>query len=67
MLRPVYLLNDTLTKSHIKKLSRQTVSGIFVYTITTILAYWLPILALIIIFALFILWVGMSIGDKVKD
>ncbi len=64
MLRPVYLLNPEISEDRVKKLTIQTISGAIVYLFTTVLAYWFPVVSLIIIFALFILWVGMSMGQK---
>ena len=65
-LRPEYLFNDSIEKKEINKLTKQTIGGFFIYLATTIIAYWFPVTALCIIFALFILWVGMSIGEKKK-
>lgn len=64
MTRPKYLLVEEVTSDMRDTITKQTVSGLFVYLFTTIIAYWFPTLALIILYALFFLWVGMEFVDR---
>jgi uncharacterized membrane protein len=62
MLRPRCLFSPSVPKTQLRKYSLQNAGGLVVYALTTVIAYWLPITALIIMAALFLVWVAMAIG-----
>ena len=64
MQRPVYLFTPELGKEHIKKVWMQTSAGALTYLVTAVIGWWLPLVSLGLIIALFILWIVMSIGER---
>ncbi|MDB5198869.1 MAG: hypothetical protein JWO92_832 [Chitinophagaceae bacterium] len=67
-LTPVRLLDKALDPKKIASSLRATWMGTFIYAGTTLLAFWLPITALIINSSLWVLWITLSLrnyyGDK---
>lgn len=63
MQHPLYLLKASIREEERRKVTMQTISGMIVYLLTVILAYWYPTISIILIAALFILWVTLSVGD----
>ncbi len=67
MLRPKCLLNSSISVAAQNKISMQTFGGFVIYLIITILAYWIPVVSIIIIVSLFFLWVTLAISDRHYD
>jgi len=59
---PVYLGRPELTRDHIARLNRQTIAGMAVYLGTAVISWWLPVVGLGLLVALWIFWVMLSIG-----
>ena len=64
MQRPVDLLKPELSREHIKKVWTQIGGGVLTYLVAAVVAWWLPLIGLGLIIALFVLWTVMSIGEK---
>jgi TMEM175 potassium channel family protein len=62
--RPVRLAPVTMSKATVKRATIQIASGLLAYGSTTVISYWFPITALMIILGFQILWVVMSVGDE---
>jgi uncharacterized membrane protein len=63
MFRPVRLLPTSMSKSTVKTVTIQTFTGCVIYAGTTVLAYWFPITAVIIIFLSQALWIIVSVNE----
>jgi uncharacterized membrane protein len=65
--RPVRLLAPSVSKAAQRKLTIQTLSGLPFYLCTTVLSYWFPATALIIISGVQLLWIVTSVDDRGRD
>jgi uncharacterized membrane protein len=66
MFRPVHLLPTSLSHAAAKTVTTQMLSGCVIYAATTILAYWFPITAVIIMFSCQALWIVVSVNQDEK-
>jgi len=64
MLKPVYLVKPEFKRDSILRLTRSVRGGLIVYTIAALVAIWSPIMALIINFSLWVLWISMSLRER---
>ena len=62
MRRPVYLLKRELGREEAKKLWTQIGAGALGYLVTAIIGWWLPLIGLGVMIALFLLWTVMSVS-----
>lgn len=62
--KPKPLLHNNLSFEMIDSIKRSTQLGIIVYIGTTVLAFWFPIVALVINLMLWIVWITLSINAK---
>jgi len=62
--KPVMLFSKGINEDTIAGVKRSTLMGMFVYIGTTALAFWLPIVALVINLLLWIVWITLSINAK---
>lgn len=58
------ILHEGVTTATLDKLLTNTRFGLLIYTVTTILAWWFPVIALIINASLWILWISISLSEK---
>jgi uncharacterized membrane protein len=63
MFRPRRLIAASVSHATIRKATIQMLCGTSLYVATTILSYWFPITALIVIFANHLLWIVVSVGE----
>ena len=63
MFRPTRLLSPAISRDGISLVNRQMFAGTVLYLLTTILAYWYPVVAFVLIFVTQILWVVVSFGQ----
>lgn len=63
MFRPVRLLTPAIRRAGIDLVNRQMIAGTLLYLVTTILAYWYPLVAFVLIFVTQILWVAVSLAE----
>lgn len=63
MFRPTRLLNPAIERAGIVLVNRQMLAGTILYLLTTILAYWFPVVAFVLIFVTQILWVAVSFAE----
>jgi uncharacterized membrane protein len=61
---PVKLVSPSFPKSEARKASVQLLSGLVFSAITTLVAYWFPMIGVTMIFLLEFLWVTVAIGSK---
>jgi len=64
MLRPIRLISVAVSDAVLTRATLQTGTGPLIYISTTVLAYWFPVAALIIILASQIMWVVVSVEDN---
>jgi len=63
--RPKRLIkNNTYSSEQVDKLKKNNLHALIIYTSTTLLAIWLPYIALIINSALWVLWISLSLAEK---
>jgi uncharacterized membrane protein len=62
--KPVLLINKDINRDMVDGVKRSTLWGMFVYIGCTALAFWLPIVALIINLLLWIVWITLSYNAK---
>jgi uncharacterized membrane protein len=62
--KPVRLISMGINEDMVAGVKRSTLMGMFVYIGTTALAFWFPIVALIINLLLWIVWITLSINAK---
>ena len=63
LLKPERLIDKDLNDKKIASSLRATWIGTFIYATTTLLAFWLPVTALIINCSLWILWITLSLRN----
>jgi TMEM175 potassium channel family protein len=63
MFRPRRLIAASVSHAATRKATIQMLCGTSLYVATTILSYWFPITALIVIFANQLLWIVLSVGE----
>jgi len=61
--RPVRLMPSRFSDERVRKTTLQMLSGMAVYTATTVISYWFPMTGFIIIFLSQVWWIAMSVGD----
>ncbi len=61
VLKPVLLLDSKIDLTSFKDSIKTTWKGFFIYGITTLIAFWLPVIALAINSSLLILWIILSL------
>ena len=66
MFRPVRLISPSVSHAAVRTATIQMLSGGLVYASTTVIAYWFPMTAFIMIFASQVLWIVMSIAEDEK-
>jgi TMEM175 potassium channel family protein len=59
--RPVRLLSESVSKARVRRVTIQVLSGLGLYSVTTVVAYWFPIMALVILLLTQALWVLISV------
>jgi uncharacterized membrane protein len=62
--KPRRLFNDTFSHEQYKKLKTSNRFAVVIYSSTTILAIWLPYIALTISVAVWMLWIWLSLNEK---
>ncbi len=62
--KPKLLLHSNVNVDHIDAIRRSTQLGFIVYVAATIIAFWFPIVALIVNLLLWIVWITLSITEK---
>lgn len=65
--RPARLLAPSVCKAAERKVTIRTLSGLAFYLCTTVLAYWLPVTALISISGVQVLWIVASVDEGDRD
>jgi uncharacterized membrane protein len=60
---PVRLLRPTFDETFVRRTTLQIASGIPLYVITMIVAYWFPVVGLGIIIACHLLWISMTLAS----
>jgi len=65
--RPQNLIHSEIHLKLVNKIKRSTQYGFVIYTITTVIAFWFPIVALIINLLLWLLWISLSIMEKTTE
>ena len=63
LVKPKRLFNPTIDTKQIAASTKSTWFGLLIYTLTTILAFWLPVIALLINCSLWFLWIGLSLKN----
>ncbi len=66
MFRPVRLLRASVSRTAVRKATIQRLVGCVMYAGTTVLSYWFPITAVIIIFSCQALWIIVSVNEDEK-
>jgi uncharacterized membrane protein len=64
VLKPCLLLHNKVDVELIYKIRRTTLLGLLVYSLSTGLAFWFPVAALILNLLLWIVWITLSINTK---
>ena len=67
MQRPVYLLKAEVGQEQLKRIWTQIGAGMFAYVVSAIISWWLPLIGLGLIVALFVLWIMMSVGERSRS
>lgn len=65
--KPKKLIQSEVKIEVINKIKRSTKYGFAIYSIATIISFWLPIIALIINLLLWIVWITLSITEKSNE
>jgi TMEM175 potassium channel family protein len=63
MFRPVRLLSTSISHATVRRTTIHMLCGSAVYVVTTVIAYWVPITAFVIIFLSQALWIVLSVGE----
>ena len=58
------LVSPSVSPAMVKTVTIQMLGGALLYTITSIISYWFPMIGLIVMFATQILWIVVSVGDN---
>jgi uncharacterized membrane protein len=65
MYKPKRLIkNNVFSSEQVDKLKKNNFPALIIYASTTLLAIWLPYIALIISSALWVLWISLSLSEK---
>ncbi len=64
VIKPKLLLHQQINVDLIHGIRRTTQLGFVVYTISTVLAFWFPVIALVMNLLLWIVWITLSINAK---
>jgi hypothetical protein len=64
VIKPKLLIHHNVDIDVIHKLDRTVKLGFLVYALSTALAFWFPVLALILNLLLWIVWITLSINTK---
>ena len=64
MQKPVSLLKPEIGKKEVRKVWAQIGAGVLGYLVAAIIGWWLPLIGLGVIIALFILWIVMSVDER---
>lgn len=64
--KPTLLLHSSISADRIDKVWNSTKIGFLVYIMATAIAFWLPIVALVINLLLWIVWITLSITEKAE-
>ena len=62
--KPQKLISSEVSLKMVNTIKRSTQIGFLVYSIATIMAFWIPIIALIMNLLLWIVWISLSITTK---
>lgn len=62
--KPQRLIRSEVSIKLLNKIKRSTLYGLVIYSVTTIIAFWFPLVALMINLMLWILWISLSITEK---
>jgi len=65
--KPEKLIRTEINIRIVSKIKRSTQYGFVIYSLATVLAFWFPILALIINLLLWIVWITLSITEKENE
>ena len=65
--KPQKLIRSGINLKLVNKFKLSTQYGFVIYSITTVIAFWLPFVALTINFLLWILWISLSIMEKTTE
>ena len=65
--KPEKLIRTEINIRIVSKIKRSTQYGFVIYSLATVLAFWFPILALIINLLLWVVWITLSITEKVNE
>lgn len=65
--KPQKLVRSEINLKLVNKFKLSTQYGLAIYSITTVIAFWLPFVALTINFLLWILWISLSIMEKTTE
>jgi len=61
---PQKLIRSEVSIKQVNKIKRSTQIGFLIYSVATIMAFWFPIIALIMNLLLWIVWISLSITTK---
>jgi uncharacterized membrane protein len=62
--KPLNLTHSETDNNILKTVKRSTQIGLVIYTVATIMSFWLPMIALAINLLLWIVWISLSISTK---
>jgi uncharacterized membrane protein len=65
--RPQNLIHSEIHLKLVNKIKLSTQYGLVIYSVTTVIAFWFPIVALIINLLLWLLWISLSIMEKTTE
>ena len=65
--KPKKLIRSEINLKLVYKFKLSTRYGFLIYLITTVIAFWLPIVALTINLLLWLLWISLSIMEKTTE
>ncbi|MEI7421340.1 MAG: TMEM175 family protein [Prolixibacteraceae bacterium] len=65
--RPQNLIHSEIHLKLVNKIKLSTQYGFVIYSVTTVIAFWFPIVALIINLLLWLLWISLSIMEKTTE
>ena len=62
--KPKKLIHSEVSIKHVNAVKKSTQIGFLIYTAATVMAFWFPIIALIMNLLLWIVWISLSITTK---
>lgn len=65
--KPKKLVHSDTNLKLVRKFQLSTQYGLVIYSVTTVIAFWFPFVALIINLLLWILWISLSITEKTAE